>query len=116
MTWLALFLVPEFSQAMEKPFHHRPDRSFVCGSHWDTQIVYLKAREHSEDSAVRIVGVVLAGPLASLAEQLPLVAFQLAEAKDYDEFLADPEIPAIARELGIQAPPVHAVAAIELDA
>jgi hypothetical protein len=46
---LALFLVPEFSQAMEKPFHHRPDRSFVCGPHWDTQIVYLKTREHSEN-------------------------------------------------------------------
>jgi quinol monooxygenase YgiN len=38
------------------------------------------------------------------------------DAKDYDGFLADPEIPAIARELGIQAPPVHAVAAVELDA
>ncbi len=38
------------------------------------------------------------------------------DAKDYDEFLADPDIPAIARELGIQAPPVHVVAAIELDA
>jgi hypothetical protein len=38
------------------------------------------------------------------------------DAKDYEEFLADPEIPAIARELGIQAPPVHAVAATELDA
>ena len=38
------------------------------------------------------------------------------DAKDYDEFLADPEIPAIARALGIQAPLVHAVAAIELDA
>jgi quinol monooxygenase YgiN len=37
------------------------------------------------------------------------------DAKDYDEFLADPEIPAIARKLGIQAPPVHAVAATELD-
>ncbi len=30
------------------------------------------------------------------------------DAKDYDEFLADPDIPAIARELGIEAPPVHA--------
>jgi hypothetical protein len=38
------------------------------------------------------------------------------DAKDYEEFLTDPEIPAIARELGIQAPPVHAVAATELDA
>jgi hypothetical protein len=37
------------------------------------------------------------------------------DAKDYDGFLADPEIPAIARELGIEAPPVHAVAATELD-
>lgn len=35
---------------------------------------------------------------------------------DYAGFLADPEIPAIARALGIQAPPVHAVAATELDA
>jgi quinol monooxygenase YgiN len=38
------------------------------------------------------------------------------DAKDYDGFLADPEIPAIARQLGIQEPPVHAVAAVELDA
>lgn len=38
------------------------------------------------------------------------------DAKDYDGFLADPEIPAIARELGLEAPPVHAVAASELDA
>lgn len=38
------------------------------------------------------------------------------DAKDYEEFLADPDIPAIARELGIQAPPVHAVPATELDA
>jgi hypothetical protein len=38
------------------------------------------------------------------------------DAKAYEGFLADPEIPAIARELGIQAPPVHAVAATELDA
>ncbi len=38
------------------------------------------------------------------------------DAKDYDEFLADPAIPAIARELGVQAPLVHAVAAAELDA
>ncbi|WP_328470869.1 hypothetical protein OHA21_05660 [Actinoplanes sp. NBC_00393] len=37
-------------------------------------------------------------------------------AKAYDKFLADREIPAIARELGIQAPPVHAVAAAVLDA
>ncbi|MFI9531053.1 hypothetical protein [Micromonospora rosaria] len=38
------------------------------------------------------------------------------DTKDYEKFLADPEIPAIARELGLQAPPVHAVAATELDA
>jgi hypothetical protein len=38
------------------------------------------------------------------------------DAQDYEGFLEDPEIPAIARELGIQAPPVHAVAATELDA
>lgn len=38
------------------------------------------------------------------------------DAKNYEEFLADPEIPAIARELGIQEPPVHVVAATELDA
>lgn len=37
------------------------------------------------------------------------------DGKDYDEFLADPEVPAIARELGLQSPPVHAVAATELD-
>lgn len=36
--------------------------------------------------------------------------------KDYAGFLADPEIPAIARQLGLQEPPVHANAAIELDA
>lgn len=38
------------------------------------------------------------------------------DAEDYDEFLADPEIPVIARALGIRTPPVHAVAATELDA
>ncbi|WP_086821583.1 hypothetical protein [Allokutzneria sp. NRRL B-24872] len=38
------------------------------------------------------------------------------DAKDYEGFLADPEIPDIARELGLQSPPVHAVAAAELDA
>ncbi len=38
------------------------------------------------------------------------------DAEDYDGFLGDPEVPAIARELGLQAPPVHAVAAAELDA
>lgn len=36
--------------------------------------------------------------------------------EDYERFLADPEIPAIARQLGIQAPPVHVVAATDLDA
>lgn len=38
------------------------------------------------------------------------------DATDYDGFLADPEIPPIARALGIRTPPVHAVAATELDA
>ena len=38
------------------------------------------------------------------------------DPEGYDEFLADPEVPAVARELMLQAPPVHAVAAIELDA
>ncbi len=38
------------------------------------------------------------------------------DAKDYDGFLADPDIAAIARRLGMQAPPVHAVAALELKA
>lgn len=32
---------------------------------------------------------------------------------DYAGFLADPEIPAIARELALVAPPVHAVAVAE---
>ena len=38
------------------------------------------------------------------------------DEKDYQDFLADPEIPAIARELGLEAPPVHAVAVTALDA
>ncbi|MGC5031332.1 hypothetical protein [Micromonospora sp. DT229] len=38
------------------------------------------------------------------------------DAKDYEGFLADPEISAIARQLGIQAPPVHICAAADLDA
>ncbi|MFC7403871.1 antibiotic biosynthesis monooxygenase [Georgenia alba] len=38
------------------------------------------------------------------------------DAEDYDAFLADPEIPEIARRLALQAPPAHAVAATELDA
>jgi hypothetical protein len=46
---LALFLEPEFSQAVEKSFHYRPDGPFVCGSEWDAEIVYLKARENGED-------------------------------------------------------------------
>jgi hypothetical protein len=37
------------------------------------------------------------------------------DADDYAGFLADPEIPAIARELALVAPPVHAVAAAEYD-
>ena len=35
---------------------------------------------------------------------------------DYDDFLADPDTPAIARELGVQEPPVHAAPAAEVDA
>ncbi|RKN51067.1 hypothetical protein [Micromonospora endolithica] len=38
------------------------------------------------------------------------------DAKDYEGFLADPEIPALARQLGLQSPPVHVVAATDLDA
>lgn len=38
------------------------------------------------------------------------------DAEDYEGFLADPEVSAIARELGIQAPPVHVTPAAELDA
>ncbi|GAA3786411.1 hypothetical protein [Micromonospora maritima] len=38
------------------------------------------------------------------------------DAEDYAGFLADPEIPAIALQLGMQAPPVHVVAATDLDA
>ncbi|GAA3381733.1 antibiotic biosynthesis monooxygenase [Cryptosporangium minutisporangium] len=38
------------------------------------------------------------------------------DSQDYEGFLADPEIPAIARQLGLEAPPVHAVAATALDA
>lgn len=37
------------------------------------------------------------------------------EAEDYEGFLSDPEIPAIARELGLQGPPVQAVAIAEYD-
>ncbi|MGC7096854.1 hypothetical protein ACPZ19_19455 [Amycolatopsis lurida] len=37
------------------------------------------------------------------------------DAEDYEGFLADPEIPEIARQLGLEAPPVHATAATELD-
>jgi quinol monooxygenase YgiN len=36
------------------------------------------------------------------------------DAERYEEFLADPDVPAIARQLGLLAPPAHAVAAIEL--
>lgn len=38
------------------------------------------------------------------------------DAEDYQGFLADPEILAIARQLGLEGPPVHAVATTELDA
>jgi hypothetical protein len=37
------------------------------------------------------------------------------DAKDYDDFLADPEVSAIARQLGLQAPPVHVAAASVLN-
>ncbi|RSM80051.1 hypothetical protein DMH04_31035 [Kibdelosporangium aridum] len=37
------------------------------------------------------------------------------KAEDYEGFLADPEIPAIARELGLQGPPVHAISIAEYD-
>jgi hypothetical protein len=37
------------------------------------------------------------------------------EIEDYEKFLSDPEIPAIARELGLQGPPVHAESAGEYD-
>ena len=30
------------------------------------------------------------------------------DVEDYERFIADPEVPAIARELGLQAPPVKA--------
>lgn len=30
------------------------------------------------------------------------------DAEDYEEFLADPEVPAIATQLGLRAPPQHA--------
>jgi hypothetical protein len=35
------------------------------------------------------------------------VAFEW-DIEDYENFLSDPEIPAIAQELGLQGPPVHA--------
>uniref|UniRef100_E6VPT3 ABM domain-containing protein n=1 Tax=Rhodopseudomonas palustris (strain DX-1) TaxID=652103 RepID=E6VPT3_RHOPX len=38
------------------------------------------------------------------------------DEKDYAGFLLDPEIPAIARQLALQGPPVHVDAAIELEA
>jgi len=38
------------------------------------------------------------------------------DATDYEGFLADPEIPAIARRLGLLAGPVHVTAAADLDA
>ena len=37
------------------------------------------------------------------------------DVEDYKEFLADPEVAAIAQELGIQAPPVEAEPAGEYD-
>jgi hypothetical protein len=37
------------------------------------------------------------------------------DAEDYDGFLSDPEIPAIARELGLAGPPVQAVSIAEYD-
>jgi hypothetical protein len=38
------------------------------------------------------------------------------DTKDYEGFLADPEVPAIARRLGLEGAPEHVVAAVELDA
>lgn len=38
------------------------------------------------------------------------------DAEGYDDFLVDPEVPAIARELMLQAPPVRAVPVTDLDA
>lgn len=38
------------------------------------------------------------------------------DQEDYQGFLADPEIPTIARELALRAPPQHAEAATALDA
>lgn len=43
------------------------------------------------------------------------VAFDWDE-KDYEGFLADPEIPAIARQLALQAPPLHAALVAAHDA
>jgi hypothetical protein len=37
------------------------------------------------------------------------------ETEDYEGFLSDPEIPAIAQELGLEAPPVHAESIGEYD-
>ncbi|MEV4169138.1 hypothetical protein [Nonomuraea sp. NPDC049709] len=37
------------------------------------------------------------------------------EAEDYEKFFSDPEIPAIAAELGVQGPPVRAESIAEYD-
>lgn len=37
------------------------------------------------------------------------------ELEDYDKFLADPEIPAIAAELGVQGTPLMAVSVAQYD-
>ena len=37
------------------------------------------------------------------------------EDEDYERFLADPEIPAIARELGLHGPPARAASIAEFD-
>lgn len=38
------------------------------------------------------------------------------DTEDYQGFLDDPEVPAVAARLGLTAAPVHAVVAVELDA
>jgi hypothetical protein len=37
------------------------------------------------------------------------------EAEDYEKFLSDPEVPAIAAELGVQGPPVKTESVAEYD-
>jgi hypothetical protein len=37
------------------------------------------------------------------------------EIEDYEKFISDPEVPAIAQELGLQGPPVKAESVAEYD-